>query len=108
MATIWDLIRLQELKRNKCRSPKRRDYTNSFNEGLTQLWYSNLEKEWENALTKYWECVRPENVQLEIKMEHLNKEETSNSYWVLMWERLHTCGNLLWRRWITFTKLPVN
>jgi hypothetical protein len=38
----------------------------------TQLWFSNDEKDWESALTKYWDYILPGNFGVEKRMENLD------------------------------------
>lgn len=85
---LKDFIKLQELERNKVKSKKT---TNSqgINSELTYLWNSNSEAEWDLALKRYWELVRPENVNLEKKMERLDRDEIQNLTAEEFYEFLH-------------------
>lgn len=51
--------------------------TNRF-EGLTWDWFSNIENNWTAALARYWDFVRPENMELETAMEQLDLNEIAN------------------------------
>jgi len=69
-----DLIRLQGLQGSKSR-PSRENNFLKMNIELTELWLSNSEHEWNLALKKYWELVKPENVALEEKLERLDPND---------------------------------
>lgn len=66
-----ELIKQQELERNKKKSKKRAG-SPTVNFELTKLWNSNSENEWNKALERYWEFVKPENIILEKEMENLD------------------------------------
>lgn len=40
--------------------------------GIDELWYSDNEKHWDKALEEYWRKVKPENIELEKKLEKIN------------------------------------
>ena len=42
--------------------------------GINQLWHSGILQEWLRALERYWEFVRPANLELERSMESLDLE----------------------------------
>ena len=42
---------------------------------ISQLWYSKKESEWHRALEKYWDYVKPANLELEREHNELNREE---------------------------------
>jgi hypothetical protein len=68
---LKELIKQQELERNKKKSKKRAGST-TVNLELTKLWNSNSKNEWNKALARYWEFVKPENIILEKEMENLD------------------------------------
>jgi hypothetical protein len=74
---LEELIKLQELERNKNKS-KKRTHPQTIDLELTKLWNSNSEVEWNKALEKYWKFVKSENVALEEKMDNLDPVEISN------------------------------
>lgn len=80
---LEEFIKLQELERNKNKkkrrtTPKKFNTEQRINMELTRLWNSNSEDEWDEALKKYWDLVKPENVILEEAMEKLNPDEVKN------------------------------
>jgi hypothetical protein len=68
---LKELIKQQELERNKKKSKKRAG-SPTVNLELTKIWNSNSENEWNKALERYWEFVKPENIILEKEMENLD------------------------------------
>lgn len=42
---------------------------------ISALWYSRSESDWEDALQRYWNYVRPENLQLERRLNELKLEQ---------------------------------
>jgi hypothetical protein len=45
---------------------------------IDQLWWYGTEKDWEIALHHYWNYVKPENLELERKMNHLSVDEIAS------------------------------
>jgi hypothetical protein len=39
---------------------------------ISDLWHSRSECDWENALERYWNYVRPENIELERSLNELS------------------------------------
>ena len=74
---IQDLINTQHLEGNRKKNNKIFD-EKIVNMELTNLWYSNSEIEWEKALNRYWEFVKPENIGIEKKLENINPSVIKN------------------------------
>ena len=42
--------------------------------GIAELWHSHEQVLWDEALERYWGLIRPENLEIERELEHLDSE----------------------------------
>lgn len=87
---IQDLIDAQESRRRKSVKNKIVDQI-EINKELTDLWNSNVEKEWSLALERYWPLIQSGNISLEKDMENLNandiKEMTADEFYYFLHDK---------------------
>lgn len=74
---LQTIIRFLKLGKNKDNHPEK-TYNNDENSYLTHLWNTNSENEWDMALKQYWNLIKPQNTNLEFRMERLNPDGIKN------------------------------